>query len=51
MIAARFLSKTGLAFVVMAALSACVPDQAMIDAGFWLTTYLAMGLTFYLLKA
>ena len=33
MIAARFLSKTGLAFVVMAALSACVPDQAMIDAG------------------
>jgi len=24
---------------------------AMINAGFWLTTYLAMGLTFYLLKA
>lgn len=33
MISARFLSKSGLAVVFMAVLSACVPDPAMIEAG------------------
>jgi lipoprotein-anchoring transpeptidase ErfK/SrfK len=33
MIAARFLSKTGFAVALMVLLSACVPDQTLIDAG------------------
>lgn len=33
MISARFLSKSGMAIALMAMLSACVPDQAMIEAG------------------
>jgi lipoprotein-anchoring transpeptidase ErfK/SrfK len=33
MISARFLSKSGVAVVLMALLSACVPDPAMIEAG------------------
>jgi lipoprotein-anchoring transpeptidase ErfK/SrfK len=33
MISARFLSKSSIAFVLMAMLSACVPDQSLIEAG------------------
>lgn len=45
-----------LAFVIPALLISYTQQRvsarlAMIDAGFWLTTYLAMGLTFYVLKA
>jgi hypothetical protein len=45
-----------LAFVIPALLISYTQQRvsarlALIDAGFWLTTYLAMGLTFFLLTA